>query len=209
GIGPEDLQDEQGNRLSALQVIMGRLLTLPTDDGNKIRPHEFSASSLANFHQTLEALAKRVVPLIGLPPDMIGLTSENPASAEARKAAEARLIKRAERKQVPLGGGWKRWARLGRRFQDGDWDPQARRIEVIWRDPATPTRAQAADAAVKLLTEGAITRRQAREDMGYTPGQIRRMEAEDRADAELDPIAEIARGMSGRVEPVTEPADVR
>src|SRR5690606_14762982 len=114
GIGPGDLVDEAGNRMSALQVIMGRLLTVPgvDGDGSRVQPHEFTASNLSNFHQTLEALAKRVVPLIGLPPDMIGLTSENPASAEARKAAEARLIKRAERKQVPLGGGWKRWARL-------------------------------------------------------------------------------------------------
>src|SRR5690606_9907831 len=204
GIGPEDLQDEQGNRLSALQVIMGRLLTLPTDDGNKIRPHEFSASSLANFHATLEALARRIVPLIGLPPDMVGLTSENPASAEARRAAEARLIKRAERKQVPFGSGWRRWARLVRRLQDGDWDPRARRIEVIWRDPATPTRSQAADAAIKLLAGGAITKRQAREDMGYTPGQIRRMEAEDLAEAERDPVRQIVDRMGGgRAEPVT------
>jgi len=204
GIGPEDLQDEQGNRLSALQVIMGRLLTLPTDDGNKIRPHEFSASSLANFHATLEALARRIVPLIGLPPDMVGLTSENPASAEARRSAEARLIKRAERKQVPFGAGWRRWARLVRRLQEGDWDPRARRIEVIWRDPATPTRSQAADAALKLLAEGAITKRQAREDMGYTPGQIRRMEAEDRAEAERDPVRQIVDRMGGgRAEPVT------
>lgn len=194
GVGPEDLEDEQGNRLSALQVIMGRMLTLPAEDGSKIRAHEFVASSLTNFHQTLDALAKRVAPLIGLPPDMIGLTSENPASAEARRAAEARLIKRAERKQVPFGGGgWKRWSRLVRRFQDGDWDPRAKRIEVIWRDPATPTRAQAADATIKLLAEGVITRRQAREDMGYTPGQIRRMEAEDLAEAERDPIAALAR----------------
>jgi len=195
GVGPEDLVDEQGNRMSALQVIMGKLLAVPTEDGDgsKIQPHEFSASSLTNFHDTLDQLAKRVAALIGLPPTMMGVTTENPASADAIRAAEARLIKRAERKQVPLGGGWRRWARLVRRFQDGDWDPRAKRIEVIWRDPATPTRAQAADAALKLLTEGAITRRQAREDMGYTPGQIRRMEAEELAEAERDPIAELAR----------------
>ena len=32
--GPDDLQDQNGNPMTALQAIMGRLLTLPIDDGS-------------------------------------------------------------------------------------------------------------------------------------------------------------------------------
>lgn len=198
GIGPDDMKDERGNRMSALQVIMGRLLTIAGDEAaGEVKPHEFTASSLSNFHNTLDQLAKAASALIGLPPTGFGLTGDNPASADAIRAAEARLIKRAERKQRALGGAWEKGQRLVRRFQEGDWDPQAKRLETIWRDAATPTRSQAADAAVKLLTEGAITKRQAREDLGYTPGQQRRMAAEEKAERDQDPLADIARGMTG------------
>jgi hypothetical protein len=78
-----------------------------------------------------------------------------------------------------------------RRLQDGDWDPAAKRLETIWRDAATPTRAQAADAAVKLVTGNIIPKQQAREDLGYTPAQQRRMEALDKANAALDPLGQL------------------
>lgn len=208
GIGPEDLQDADGNKMSALQVIMGRLLTVPTETAGDVKPHEFSASSLANFHDTLNQLARLCAGLLGLDPSVMGYTTDNPASAEALKAREVRLIRRAERAQVAFGGGHRRAARQVRRLQEGGQeDPRAKRIEVMWRDAATPTRAQAADAAVKLLTAGAITKRQAREDMGYTPGQIRRMEAEDQAAAEQDPVRRIADDLANRT-PVPESAGV-
>lgn len=192
GVGPEDLEDASGNRLSALQIIMSRILTVPGNedqDGGGVRPHEFTASSLANFHETLAQLARHAAGLIGVDPSVLGMTTgDNPASAEALRARETRLIKRAERKQGSFGGGWNRWAQLVRRFQDGDWDPAAKRVRTQWRDAATPTRAQAADAALKLVTGQIIPKQQAREDLGYTPAQQRRMEAQDKANAEMDPL---------------------
>ncbi|MGW1057613.1 phage portal protein [Micromonospora rubida] len=183
-IGEDDLVDDKGHKQSALQVVMGRLLTLEgAGDGSEVKPYEFTASSLSNFHESLNQLAKHATALVGLPPTAFGVVTDTPASAEAWRAAEARLIKRAERRQVPMSGAYERMNRHVRRLQDGDWDPAARRLETIWQDPATPTRAQAADAVAKLFGGGpVITKRQAREDLRYTPGQIRRMEAEDAAD---------------------------
>lgn len=203
GIGPDDLVDEKGDRMSALQVIMGRLLAVAGDgSGSDVKPHEFTASSLSNFHETLNQLGRHAAGLIGVDPSVLGYTSDNPASAEALKAREIRQIKRAERKQRAFGGGWERAGRLVRRFQEGDWDPKAKRLETIWRDAATPTRAQASDAAVKLLTQGITTKQQAREDLGYSPAQQRRMEAQDRLTAEQDPFAALTRD-AGRALPVT------
>lgn len=197
GIGPDDLVDAAGNPQSAIQVIMGRLLTIAGDDaGKEVKPFEFEASPLTNFHDTLAQLARHAAGLTGNDPHMFGYTEGDvPASAEAMRAREARMIKRGERKQRSFGGPHEQAQRLVRRFQDGDWDPAAKRLETIWRDAATPTRAQAADAAVKLLTTGIVSRRQAREDMGYSPAQIRRMEAEDKVAAEQDPVGQMTRAL--------------
>jgi hypothetical protein len=201
GLGPGDLEDQDGNKLTALQAILGRLLTLPDDDGTA-RQFEFTSANLANFHDTIGQLARLVASIAGLPPDYLGLATDNPPSAESRRAGEIRLTKRAERKQVPFGGAYEHTMRLVKRIQEGAWDPRYRRLETKWRDPATPTIAQKADAAVKLYsTPGGpiVPRRQTREDLGYTDAQIRRMEAEDAAEAERDPLAAATRTLGQRL----------
>lgn len=198
GLSPGDLEDEKGNKLTALQAIMGRLLTLPMSQ-QQGKEFQFPAASLNNFHESINTLARLVAAVAGLPPHYLGFSTENPASADAIRSAEARLVKRAERKQRAFGGAWESVMRLVRRFQTGDWDPRLRRMEVQWRDASTPTVAQAADAALKLynLPKPIITRRQAREDLGYTDTQIRRMEDEDEREAAADPVGQIARDLAG------------
>lgn len=201
GVGPDDLQDEQGNRLTALQAIMGRLLMIK-DDAGVAKSFEFASAQLANFYAAIERLAQQVAAIAGLPPHYIGIATDNPASADAIRSAESRLVKRAERKQRIFGGAWERVMRLVRRIQTGEWDPRLRQLETVWRDASTPTVAQKADAAIKLYTAPAgqvpiVPLRQTREDLGYSATQIARMEAEDRRAAERDPVAEIARGLAG------------
>ena len=183
GIGPDDLEDAEGNKLTAMQVLLGRLLTIPELGAKEF---EFPAANLSNFHGTINQLAHLVASIAGLPSDYLGLTTENPPSAESRRAGEIRLTKRCERKHVPFGGSYETTQRLVRRFQDGGGklDPKLMSLETIWRDPATPTVAAKADAAVKLHAEHITPTRQAREDVGYTDGQIKRMEEEDERDAE-------------------------
>lgn len=192
GIGPGDLEDAGGNPLTALQAIMGRLLTLPDESGTA-KMFEFAASNLSNFHESINALAALTGSLAGLPPDYLGLKTDNPPSAESRKAGEIRLVKRAERKQVPFGGAYERMQRLVRRFQSGDWDPGLERLETVWRDASTPTVAQTVDAAVKKRAEKITSLRQTQEDCGYTDAQIQRMKIELEEEARLDPLAQLVR----------------
>jgi hypothetical protein len=191
GAGPDDFQDQNGKALSPTQVLMSRILAVPPGEpgGQPVSAHEFAASSLTNFHDTIAQLGRLASGLVGVDPSVMGFAAgDNPASADALRAREVRLVKRAERKQTAFGGGWERTMRLVRRVQDGDWDPAARRLEMIWRDAATPTRAQAADAAAKLVAAQLIPIQQGREDLGYTPEQQRRMDAWDQVNAERDPI---------------------
>lgn len=196
GVGPDEFEDQNGNKLTAMQVVMGKLMAVGGVSGNEVKPFEFSGSALTNFHDTLNQFAKLVASIAGLPPDYLGLSTENPPSAESRLAGEIRLIKRAERKQVTMGGAYEQTARLVRRFQSGDWDPRLKQLETIWRDPSTPTVAQSADAAVKLYStpNGPIVPlRQTREKLGFSQVEIERMEAEDDKAAANDPIAALAR----------------
>lgn len=175
GLRRSDLVDENGNQLTALQAILGRLLALSNADG---KIFEFKAADLKNFHDSISQLGQLVASIAGLPPHYLGFTTDNPASADAMRSAEMRLVKRAERKMVPFGGAYEQAMRLVRRFQTGEWDPGLKRLETIWRDAATPTRAQTADASVKLHAERIISTRQAQEDNGYTEAAIARMNEE-------------------------------
>jgi hypothetical protein len=180
GMGPEDLEDESGNKLTAIQAMLGRLLMIPNVDGNE-KIFEFAAASLTNFTNVLDKIAQILASLGALPPHYLAFMPDNPASADAIRSGEIRLIKRAERKQRKLGGGHERTMRLVRRFQQGDWDPRLRRLETIWRDPSTPTVAQKADAAVKLfnLPQPIVPLEMTREKLGFTAAERARMDAED------------------------------
>jgi hypothetical protein len=46
--------------------------------------------------------------------------------------------------------------RLALWFRDGEPPDKSRRIECVWRNPATPTVAAQADAAVKLVQAGIL-----------------------------------------------------
>lgn len=180
GMGPEDFQDEQGNPLSTWSAIAGRLWAT---DNAEAKLGQFLEASLNNFHQTINALAAIVASLSGLPPHAVGLITTNPASADAIRSAEARLVKRAERRQRAFGGSWEDVMRLALRVIGQDIGPDARSLETLWADASTPTVAQQADAAVKLVTAGIIPIEQGQEDLGYTAVQRERM-AQMRAEAQ-------------------------
>lgn len=148
---------------------------------------QFSAADLSNFEKIVNHYAQLVAGITGLPMRFLGQLSANPPSADGIRADEARLIKRAERAQRSWGASWERVMRLARQIQnDGVDDPKLASMETLWADAATPTRAQNADAAVKLYQAGITTLRQSRRDVGYTSVQIANMERDDAAAAQLE-----------------------
>ncbi|MEU9333136.1 phage portal protein [Streptomyces sp. NPDC048290] len=194
GFGEEDFVDEHGRKVSAFSRIIGRMWATERnrkEDGADVV--QFPEASLSNFHETISQLARLVASLSGLPPHFLGYATENPASADAIRSSESRLVKRAERKQRSWGGTWERVMRLVMRVRDGVWSDEARSLETMWRDASTPTVAQAADAAVKKFQAKIVPLRQTREDLGYTQAQIERMEEEDERTAQ-DALRRLAAG---------------
>ncbi|RPE27291.1 phage portal protein [Kitasatospora cineracea] len=172
GMAREDFADADGNPLGSFSALAGRLWVNESTD---VKFGQFPEASLTNFHDSIRLLAQLVASLSGLPPAYLGLTTDNPPSADGIRSAETRLVKRAERRQRGLGGPWERTMRSALRVRDGEVSPEARRLETVWRDPATPTYAQKADAVVKLHGAGLLPTEQAWEDLGYSAEQRSRM----------------------------------
>lgn len=173
-----DFQDAEGKPLKAWQIATGAVWGIPRaeDDtgvlGEQAQPRvgQFTAADLNNFHGSIRQLAILAGSLYGLPPHYMGYSSDNPASADAIRSSEARLVKRAERRQRTYGGAWERAMRIALAVMGRD-PSDANRLETVWRDPSTPTAAAQADAAVKKVQAGIIDAEQAQEDCGYTPAQ--------------------------------------
>ena len=210
GFGEEDFVDANGRRVSAFSRIIGRMWATEKnrrEDGADVI--QFPEASLSNFHETIKQLAMLVASLSGMPPHFMGQATTNPPTADGIRSAESRLVKRAERRQRGNGGPWERVQRKVLRLRDGDWNPDSRSLETIWRDASTPTIAQKADAAVKLHQAGIVPLRQTREDLGYTQAQIERMEEQDEQAAQ-DAMQRIMSGDLAALEagpkPPQEPA---
>lgn len=142
-----------------------------TKSGAPLSMGEFPAASLDNFVHAIGMLTGQIAAIAGLPPHYLGINTQNPASADAIRSAEASLVKKARRKQRSLGGSWERVMRLALLVRDGKVSDAAHGMETIWRDPETRPVAQETDAAVKLVMANITDPEQALEDLGYTSVQ--------------------------------------
>lgn len=178
GMTEADMTGPDGKELSKWSKIAGRIWAsggLPSE----VQMGQFQEADLRNFHETMNSLARVVAALAGLPPHFLGYSDDNPASADAIRSAETRLVKRAERRQKAFGGAWEQVMRLALMMTGEPLPDGIESLETVWRDASTPTVAQKADAAVKLRVAGITPLRQTREDLGYSPVQITQMEVED------------------------------
>ena len=184
GVKPEELGVDPNTGQVLFDSYLARIMAFEDESA---KAHQFQAAELINFTHALDELAKQAAAYTGLPPQYLSTTTENPASAEAIRAAESRLVKNAERKCKVFGGGWEQAMRVAYKAMNGSVPTEMWRMETVWRDPSTPTYAAKADAASKLFAngQGVIPRERARIDMGYTIVEREEMKAWDEDDASL------------------------
>lgn len=157
GASESAFQDAEGNPKSAWETYIGRVLALERDEDGEIpQVGTFAAYDPSAYTKIVDLYARIMATQLGLPPHYLGYTTDNPASADAIRSTEAQLVKRAERKQAMLTRPWAEVLRLALLIQYGEIPDRARRIETVWRNPATPTMAAQTDAAVKLVSAGII-----------------------------------------------------
>ena len=157
GASESAFQDAEGNAKSAWETYIGRVLALERDeDGNVPTVGAFAAHDPSGMTKIIDLYARIMSSQLSVPPHMLGYTSDNPASADAIRSAEGALVKKAERRIRRFSATHRDAMRLALWVRDGEPPPKERRIECVWRNPATPTIAAQTDAAVKLAQAGIL-----------------------------------------------------
>jgi hypothetical protein len=186
GASESAFQDAEGNALDAWQTYIGRMLGLERDENGDIPTvGQFPAHDPSGMTKIIDLYARIMSSQFGLPPHMLGYTTDNPASADAIRSTEAKLVKRSERRIRRFGAAWQQAMRLALWVRDGEPPDKARRIETVWRNPATPTVAAQVDATVKLVQAGVLPADSdvTLEMAGFTEGQRQRITADRRRSA--------------------------
>ncbi|HUR05405.1 MAG TPA: phage portal protein [Nonomuraea sp.] len=186
GASESAFQDAEGNALDAWQTYIGRMLGLERDENGDIPTvGQFPAHDPSGMTKIIDLYARIMSSQFGLPPHMLGYTTDNPASADAIRSTEAKLVKRSERRIRRFGAAWQDAMRLALWVRDGEPPDKTRRIETVWRNPATPTVAAQVDATVKLVQAGVLPADSdvTLEMAGFTEGQRQRIAADRRRSA--------------------------
>jgi len=183
GASESAFQDAEGNTKSAWETYIGRVLALERDeDGNVPEVGQFSSHDPSGQTKIIDLYARIMASQLSVAPHVLGYSSDNPASADAIRYADNRQIKKAERRIRRFSVTHRDSMRLALWFQNGEPPPKERRIECVWRNPATPTLAAQTDATVKLVQGGIIPADSdvALEMAGLTEDQRRRVRADRR-----------------------------
>ena len=118
-----------------------------------------------------------------LPAHYVGVFTDNPASADALRAAEASLTARAEARQATFGRAWEQVVRLMIAVRDGR-DPNLirRRSGPMGRCRNTIHR-PGGRRRVKLYTAGLLPASYALGKLGYSDDEIEKINAARRAES--------------------------
>jgi hypothetical protein len=203
GVKPEDIGVNPETGAKLFDAYIARILAFEDPDA---KATQFNAAELRNFVDALDALDRKAAAYTGLPPQYLSFSSDNPASAEAIKSSESRLVKKVERKNKIFGGAWEQAMRVAyKAIKGGEIPPEMYRLESVWADPSTPTYASKADAAAKLYANGTgvIPREQARIDMGYSIAQRDEMRTWDSQESPATQLAGLYGGAAPKAAPQT------
>jgi hypothetical protein len=96
--------------------------------------------------------------------------------------------------------------RLALLVRDGRLPEGSASLETIWRDAATPTKAQAADAAVKLHGAGLLPDEAAWEYLNFSATQIERLKQMQAQQATRAIGPDFAALLGSGAQPAAEPA---
>ena len=145
----ERLKDANGNPIpgpTASELYMSRLLTI-SDPMAKVA--EFSAAQLQNFTTGLNSITRQAAAVMGVPQSVFGVASDaNPASGDAQRQDDSRLIRRSEQLLRGFEPGWIdlfEFILLAEGYG-------GRTVTIRWVNPALPNLASRSDAVLKLAS---------------------------------------------------------
>ncbi len=150
GASEEMFADGDGNPIPRWRLMLDQMLILPRDSASGEVPQvgQFTQYSFEPHSAQLRQTATMFASATSLPPDAMGVLTDNPSSAEAIDKASKELCLLSEKCHRWFGNPWRHIIARAQQAA-GDGDVQA--VRPQWRNPSTPSRAAAADAAVKLV----------------------------------------------------------
>ncbi|WP_044080346.1 phage portal protein [Mycobacterium canetti] len=209
----EPVLDDDGNPVldDEGQPVMSEVNPIP--EGNRAMIAEevgakfgqLDAADLAGYENAVRVILGQVMAVSTLPAHYVGVVTDNPASADALRAAEASLTARAEARQATFGRAWEQVAKLMLAVRDGR-DPLQLEARVHWADAATRSVAQEADAVVKLYQAGLLPASYALAKLGYSDADLAQIRVARRAEALDTAGVNLLSGGGPAAVPETRPA---
>jgi hypothetical protein len=120
GVDESAFTAPDGTVRTGWETIMGRVWAIGRDDdGNLPEVGQFTPASPSPYLEQVKGIAQLLAAEAAIPPSYLGFQTDNPASADAIQRSEARLVKRAERRQSAFGRSWLEVGRLALLVRDG------------------------------------------------------------------------------------------
>ncbi len=179
----DDEGNDTGDTVEVNPIPEGARAMISENDAAKFG--QLAAADLGGYEASVRVLLGQIMAVSTLPAHYVGVFTDNPASADALRAAEASLTARAEARQATFGRAWEQVAKLMTAVRDGRDPSMIDDIRVLWADAATRSVAQEADAVVKLYSAGLLPASYALGKLGYSADEV----AEIRAARALDSTA--------------------
>lgn len=126
---------------------------------------QLPGTDLAGYKTGVDLIVQQIMAVTSLPAHMVGITSANPATAEALRASEVALASTAHGR-VRVVNRPMEWAIRLLVAIDQGVSPDRVAVSLQWADTTTRSVAQEADAAVKLHAEGITNDDEARATVG-------------------------------------------
>lgn len=207
GVSKGDFVDKDGNPLPVWQSYFDALWATQKS-AKDVTVGQLAGADLSNFHNTVKLYAELASSVTGLPFRYFGANTANPAAEGAIRADESRIISNAEEKNAHLGVGLGWTLALYERFRTNKWPDSGEPFMVEWRNPATPTRSEEADAIQKLNGGTPVLSREGSwDEMGWNEARKSR-ERDYFADEANDPILErLNRNLNDPGNQAVEPDD--
>jgi len=184
----------KGHRVVPLdELIKERILWIP---GKEVSTAEWSAARLDVFSAVIERAIEHIAAQTRTPPHYLIGKIQNVA-AEALTAAETGLVSKTEERITYINPGVKGVYRLIALAQGDARKARAVRSgKVVWKDTQFRGLGQKVDALQKLRNMG-FPFEWIAEQFGLEPAEVVRVLRMRKAEMQLDPVSEIARGLAG------------
>ncbi len=183
GADQETFKTSDGKTIPLWSFYMGRLNTLSKDeDGDIPKLEKITAESPEPHIAVMRQLASEFSGHTGVPLGSLGVTTDNPESAQAKTVAREDIVTDAERQQGIIESALRRMFENAVMIRDrtSKRPDEVLDLQFIWRRPDRPTLAAVADAGSKQVAAvpDLASTTVGMELLGMTPDQIERAQSE-------------------------------